>query len=283
MKWIKRISLAVVGLVVVALIVVFLALNSIIRGVVQEQATASLNVPTTLNSVALSLFGGSLSLSDLEIGSPSSFSAPHTMTLGGCGVTVHFGQLTGTPIHVSHITLDGLVLYVEQSNLKLNLQALMDQMPQTPKSSNGQPSQPIKLIIDQLDVSNAQVNFLPGLPGMNTTIQVPIPTLTLTNIGNADGNGNGAAIKDVVMQVLTALAAKAGDTAQLPPELKKFLSDDLGGIAKQLGGEFNKQFQGVAGGLGNVVNGAGKTAGNTVNGVGNAINGLFGGGKKNGQ
>jgi uncharacterized protein involved in outer membrane biogenesis len=272
MKWIKRISLAVVVLVVVALIVVLLRLNSIVRGVVQEQATASLNVPTTLNSVALSLFGGSLSLSDLEIGSPNSFSSPHTMTLGGCGVTVHFGQLTGTPIHITHIALDGLVLYVEQSNLKLNLQALMEQMPQTPKSSSGQPSQPIKLIIDQLDVSNAEVNFLPGLPGMKTTVEVPIPTLTLTNIGNADGNGNGAAIKDVVMQVLTALAAKAGNSAQLPPELKSLLSDDLGGIAKQLGGAFDKQFQGVAGGLGNV-----------VNGMGNGLNGLFGGGKKNGQ
>jgi uncharacterized protein involved in outer membrane biogenesis len=278
-KWVKWTVLSIVALVVIAGIIVYCSLNSIIRGVVQEQATASMNVPTTLNSVALSIFGGSLSLKELEVGSPPNFSSPHTLTLGGCGISVHYGELRQTPIHISHITLDNPVLYVEQSGLKLNIQALMDQMPQTPESSNGQPSEPLKLIIDRLDVNNAQVNFLPGLPGLSTQVPVTIPSLTLTNVGNAEGNQNGAAIKDVVMQVITAMAAKAGDVAKLPAQLKALLSTDLCGIAKQLGGDFNRQFQGAAGSLGNVVDQGGKT----VNNIGNTINGLIGGNKQNGQ
>jgi uncharacterized protein involved in outer membrane biogenesis len=273
MKLFKRILLAAVALVVIAVVVIYLSLNSIIRAGVERQATASLNVQTTLGSAALSLFGGSLSLGDLEIASPQNYSAPHTMTLGGASATVSYGQLTGSPIHIAKISVDNPVVFVEQNNLKLNLQALMDGIPQTPKTSGGQPTEPTKLIIDELDLTNAQVNFMPNLPGMNSEISIPIPSLTLKNIGNADGNQNGVAIKDVVMQVLTALAAKAGDSANLPPELKTLLSGGLGNISQQLGTQFNQQIQGLGGNLGNVLNN--KSNGNSNNGVGSAINGLF--------
>jgi len=118
---------------------------------------------------------------------------------------------------------------------------------------------------------------------MSAQIQVPISSLTLKNVGNADGNENGVAIKDVVMQVITALAAKGGDAAKLPAQLQAFLSSNLGNISQQLGGDFNKQFKNVAGSLGNIGNAAGNTAGNATKGVGSALNGLLGGGKKQGQ
>jgi hypothetical protein len=73
--------------------------------------------------------------------------------------------------------------------------------------------------------------------------------LSLKNIGNADGNQNGAAIKDVVMQVVTALTAKAADASNLPPEVKLLLGQDLNGLSKQLGPGFDGQFQDVAGSL----------------------------------
>ena len=279
MKWLKRILLAVVAIVVIAVAVVYFSLNSIIRAGVERQATASLNVPTTLGSAALSLFGGSLSLGDLEVASPPNYSAPHTVTLGGLGVTVSYSQLTGAPIHVNKITIDSPVIFIEQNNLKLNLQALMDGIPQTPQTSGGQPTQPIKVIIDELDLNNAQVNFMPNLPGMSNTIQVPIASMTLKNIGNADGNQNGAAIKDVIMQVATALTAQASNSPNLPPELKTLLSGSLGNISQQLGGQFNQQIQGLTGNLGNLLNNKNskEKSGNDIGGV---LNGFLGNQKK---
>jgi ATP-dependent protease HslVU (ClpYQ) peptidase subunit len=45
----------------------------------------------------------------------------------------------------------------------------------------------------------------------------------MKNIGNAGGARNGAAIKDVVMQVISALAGAAAESDSLPPELKAIL------------------------------------------------------------
>jgi uncharacterized protein involved in outer membrane biogenesis len=249
MKWIKRIVALLVLLILIAVVVVYFSLNSILRSEIERQATASLGVDTTLASAHLSLFGGSLSLSDLEISSPPNFSSPKVFTLGDIGVNVQYGQLRGSPIHIDHIVIDKPVLVIEQSNLKLNLNALMDQMPKSPQTSSGQPTQPIKLMIDELDLNNAQVTFMPGFPGLTDSIQVPIDSITLNHIGNGSGNQNGAAIKDVVMQVTVALAATAADKSKLPPAVKAILSQDLGALSKLNGADFDTQFKSFAGGL----------------------------------
>jgi uncharacterized protein involved in outer membrane biogenesis len=249
MKWIKRIILAGVLLILIAIVIVYFSLNSIVRSEVERQASASLGVTTTLGSARLSLLGGNVSLSDLQISSPPKFSSPQIFTLGGVGVAVQYGQLTGSPIHIQKILIDHPVLVVEQADVKLNLKALMDQMPQSPKTSGGQTTQPIKLVIDDLDLNNADVTFMPGIPGLANSVQISVPLMSLKNIGNANGNQNGAAIKDVVMQVVTALAAKAADASKLPPAVKVLLAQDLNGLSKQLGPDFDGQFQDLAGSL----------------------------------
>jgi hypothetical protein len=279
MKWVKRIVLMCVVLIVVALVAVYLSLNSIVRAVVQRQASASLGVPTTLGSARLSLTGGNVQLNDLVVTSPPKFSAPQLFSLGGIAVAVHYGQLTGEPIHVQQITIDHPVLVIEQSGGALNLKSLMDQMPQTPQTSGGEPTKPIKLVIDELDLNNADVSFMPGIPGLGSKMDVSVPSLSLKNIGNADGSQNGAAIKDVVMQVATALAAKGADGSKLPPEVKALLSGDLGGISQQLGSEFNKQISGITGSLDKQVQGQ---VGNLINDNGQgAVQQLLGGNKNN--
>src|SRR5208337_2032915 len=159
MKWIRRILLAAVLLILIAIVLVYVSLNSIVRAEVERQASASLGVSTTLGSARLALLGGSVNLNDLQISSPPKFSSPQIFTLGGVGVTVQYGQLTGSPIHIQKILIDNPVLVVEQADAKLNLKALMDQMPQSPKTSSGQTTQPMKLVIDELDLNNADVTF----------------------------------------------------------------------------------------------------------------------------
>jgi hypothetical protein len=279
MKWVKRIVVVCVLLIVVAVVAVYLSLNSIVRSVIQRQASASLGVPTTLGSARLSLVGGNVQLDDLLVSSPPTFSAPQIFSLGGIAVAVHYGQLTGEPIHIQQITIDHPALVIEQTGGTLNLKSLMDQMPQTPQTSGGQPTQPIKLVIDELDLNGAEVTFMPGIPGLDDKMQVSVPSLTLKNIGNADGSENGAAIKDVIMQVATALASKGADGAKLPPEVKMLLSGQLGGISQQLGADFSKQVSGLTGSLGKQVPG---NVGNLINNNGQgAIQQLFGGSDKN--
>ncbi len=269
MKFIRRALLLIVLLIIVVLVIGYLNLNRIVRQTVESQTGQQLNLPTTLGGADLALFGGQVKLSDLKVGSPQGFSAPQMFTLGGTEVKVNYGQLPQQPIHVSSIKITKPLLVIEQQNGKLNFKVAMDQIPQSaPKPDAGAKSEPVKLIIDELTVEDPTVVMRPGdlskIPGASLLgdklpqeITISIPTVNMKNVGSGDGNQNGAAMKDVVMQVITAMADSAAKSGKLPDQLKGLMNLNLNDVKAQLGQQFQKQLEGLGtklpGGVGDLV------------------------------
>jgi len=260
MRIVKWIVLAVVAVVVVALGIVYFNLNSIVRRTVETQSTTQLNTQTTLNSATVSIFGGSLGLHDFEVSSPPGFASPKMLLLDKANVEVSYGQLRQNPVHVNAVTIKGPKLVIEQSGGKFNFKALMDgaSKPEQP-TPEGKP--PMHVIIDKLDISDAAVTLKPGIPGVAPEINIPLPAIAMEKVGTGEGNQNGAALKDVVMQVITTMAAKAAESDKVPPELRTLLAGDLRQAAsqflneqtkkltedlqKRVGGEAGKALEGV--------------------------------------
>ena len=248
MRPLRRTVLVLVTLLVVAGVIAYFSLDAILKRTVEEQSTKSLKLSTTLNSAHLSLFGGKLKLNQLHIGSPRGFSAPQMLMLSNIDVAVRYRQLRNDPIHVQSLTLKQPRLVIEQSSGAVNFKKAMDQMPASDSASE----KPVKLIIDELKMEDAQVFIHPGLPGVRQEIVVPVPSITLKNVGSGRGSQNGAAIKDVAMVVITALAGSAAQSGSLPPELKAILQLNVGQVAGKLGAEAQKQIAAaIPGELGN--------------------------------
>jgi len=281
MKWIRRLIMLVIVLVILVGVVVYFAVDGIIRRTIESQASSSLNLKTTLGGASLSLIGGKVGLHQLDVGSPQGFTAPNMLEVGDTNVAVSYGQLRSQPIHVQSITITGPKLVIEQENGVLNFKKAMDQMPPsepstTPKSS----SEPMKLIIDDLIVTDAQVIIHPGLPGMSGEITVPVAKLEMKNVGSGDGSQNGAAMKDVVMQVITALAGSASGSGGIPDQLKGMLNANVGQVASQLGAEAQKRIAAVVPGeLGQTLSQAAKDPNSLIKDPGKALQGLLGGKK----
>jgi hypothetical protein len=258
LRIVKWIVLSIVLLVVLALVIGFMKLNDIVRSTVEKQSTNSLNVQTQLKSASVSLFGGTVGLTDFEVGSPAGFKAPQMMSLGGVYVGVKLGELRGDPVRINQIQIKDPKLVIEMQGAAFNIKKFIDSLPagEDPKPADN--SKPMKLVINNLNVQGAQVIFRPdlqalsALPGIGQNLGglkqeyvLSIPTLDMQNIGNADGNNNGAAIKEVVTLLVTDLASKAAQSDQLPPELRQVLSlnvNDITGMVKaKLGEQVNKQ------------------------------------------
>lgn len=218
-------------------------LNSIVRKTIETQATSSLNLTTTLQSADVGVFSGSLKLDQFRIGSPSGFKAPAFFDLNQGSVAVTWGNMFKKPVRIKQIILTSPKLVIEQAMLKFNIQAAMDGMPKT------QSTEPMKLIIDELQINNASVVFMPGVPGLTNEMSIKVPNLTLKNIGNADGNQNGEAINKVAMMAITALAGKAAEIGGLPTDLNKALDGVLKNVSGQLGAQFDKQFKSITSNL----------------------------------
>ncbi|HEY6908939.1 MAG TPA: hypothetical protein VI356_06200 [Myxococcales bacterium] len=246
MKLLRRGALVVVALVVVLLGAVWLSLDHIVRTAVEREGTKSLRLATTLNTATVSLLGGKLGLHGLGIASPRGFSAPEMLEVGKVRVDVRYAELRKEPIHVDALTIEKPRLVIEQSGGALNFRKAMELLPQ---SDPNKP--PMKLVIDRLDVKDAQVVIRPGLPGLSHEIVVPVPALTLKDLGHGKGADNGAAIKEVAMQVIGALAAKAAESDGVPGELKALLHLNVAQLAGSLGADAAKNLAAaLPGGLG---------------------------------
>ena len=241
MRLFRRIALAVVALIIIALLVLYFNLNRIVKHQVELQSTNSLNLQTQLASARLSIFGGKFSMNDLQIASPQGFSAPRILQLENGAVEVSYGQLRQDPVHIKSLTLKRPVIAVEQANGKFNFQVVQDQIPKSDPDPN---AKPIKVIIDHLKIEDATVVLRPGLPGLSQEIKINVPTFEMHDVGSGEGNKNGASIKDVAVLVLSSLAEKAGDMSNIDA-LKGQLADAAKNAQKQARAAIDKQLQGV--------------------------------------
>jgi hypothetical protein len=291
MKIIRRIVILVVLLLIVGGIVIYMSLDRIIKTTVQTEATSSLNLNTTLDSAHLALLGGSLKLDGLTVASPPGFGSAPMFQLGQAAMKVNYGQLRDEPIHVSDITITNPSLLVEYLNNQLNLNAAMDQMPKSSDESStasSGSSKPIKLIIDNLTITGATVTVHPGntFPGMPAELAIPLPPLTLKNIGTGNGNQNGAALNDVIAQVTTEMWASALKSGKIEGQFKQMALAKVQDLTKNLPGNVGGTLSDLAGNPSNAVNDIlGKHGGNAptsqpANKIGNDIGNFLNGGKK---
>jgi uncharacterized protein involved in outer membrane biogenesis len=173
MSRLRRVVLILVPVLILAGAGLYLSLDRLLKSTVETQSTHSLSLSTTLESARLSLLGGKVNLNHLRISSPRGFSAPHMLELGDVGLSVKYGQLRQDPIHVESLTLNQPRLVIEQSNGAMNFKKAMDLMPAHETSQKP----PVKLVIDELKILDAQVVIHPGLPGVREEIIVPVPSI----------------------------------------------------------------------------------------------------------
>ena len=241
MKIVKWVVLGVVALLIIGVLVIYFNLNGIVRKTVESQSTAQLQVKTTLGGAAVSIFGGSLSLDDYQVSSPPGFQAPKILTFDDASAKVSWGQLRQDPVHIESIKLEEPKLVIEQAGGKFNFQALMDLAKKTPETTTTEQGPSKKVIIDRLTISGAQVVLRPGIPGLAQEINIPIPNIDVEKIGTGEGNQNGAAMKEVVMEIVTVMAAKAAESDKLPPEVRAILTGNLKELTENIKNEAVKR------------------------------------------
>src|SRR5437762_2060522 len=129
--------------------------------------------------------------------------------------------------------------------MKLNLQVLADNLKQNPSQPA---SEPVHLVIKKLNIENPQIVVWPGVPGLTRTedLAVPLGSIELHDIGSGPGAQNGAALREVAMQVITAIAAKAADSDKVPPGVRRVLALQSADLSKLLGEQFDKQVQSIS-------------------------------------
>ncbi|MBI1336538.1 MAG: hypothetical protein GC164_06210 [Phycisphaera sp.] len=307
MKWLVRIVLALVLLILVVGIVAYIYVDHIAKVGIEKGATYALGVDTTVGNVKIGLTSGQFAVNKLNIDNPAGFDAgDHFLNLDKAELNLPLSSLTKEKIVIPSLELSGIDMVLEKKGDSANYKVLMDNLkkletgekpakPDPNKKSKqfvvenivikdvnvhaylvqigSAKPRPVDVHIDEILVKydsekGADINELSSL------IMQTILTSVLQNAGNllpgaiADGLGEG-------LKGLTGLAdigiEVTGQAAELVGNVVGEVGKTVGDVAKNLGDS--------TGEVGKALDGVGKGVGDVGKGITEGLGGLLGGNK----
>jgi hypothetical protein len=255
--WVGGIFVVIIALVVAA----GLFIGPIIKAGVETLGPKIMRVPVTLESVVVSLPGGSASINGLNVGNPEGYTSSGALRLGSAAVSLEVMSVFSEKIHLRSVLVDSLEVTYDggltgESNLGTIMNNVNASAGKTGKASGvsgqgkeesaGKPAPKIQL--DDLLIKGVKVHV--NLRGISSkTMTMSLPDIHLTGLGKDTG---GMTPEDLIQTVLgqvtgSTLEAVKGsllDTGKalkgLGKELEKEAGTSLKALKEGLGGLFGK-------------------------------------------
>jgi hypothetical protein len=277
MKIVLRSLVVLVLLVVAALVAAVLGIDSIARTAVEKGGTYALGVDTKLAKADIGLFAGKTELGGLTVANPPGFETTPFLGLGHAQLAVTLSSLRSDVVEVPLFSLSDVAILLQKREGKTNYGVILDNLKrfesgQPPPEQKPQPKgEGKRFVIRKIEIKNvsADIDLLP-IGGEATRAKVTIPSITLENVGTAEG---GASVSEIVSKVVKALlqaTLEAGGKV-VGPELLADLKgklNDLGLEAIHVGGDVQSEIEKVSPELG-------KKAGEVLKGVDKDLGGLL--------
>lgn len=277
MKKLLKIVVALVIVLLIALAVAWFKIDAIAKAAIEKGGTYALGVDTTVDRVNVSLLGGSVGLSGLQIANPAGFDAPYLMHTGDFKLQVATGSLMSDTIEVPLIELDKLDLYIQKNDKGNNISPVLDHLKkfQGGAAAKEKTGSSKKFVIRKLVIKGVTAHM--DVPPLGAKA-VTVPDIVLENV--TQDNAQGMAMDEVMARVFPMITAAAiSSLTDLPGDLAGTLTHDLSGVADHLGGAVGNMIKDPAKLLGNVGDEAGKALDDAAKEVGKTIGDLFGGKK----
>ena len=113
----KKLGIAVGGLLVIVFVVVgiaFLSIDAIAKTAIERGSTYALGVKTTLSKADIGIFSGEFSLTGLDVDNPPGFDQEHFVELGEGKVSVSLGTLRAQIVELPLLALSDITMTLEK-------------------------------------------------------------------------------------------------------------------------------------------------------------------------
>jgi hypothetical protein len=219
----KKLGIAVlVVLVLVGGAVFWLhsGLDGLVRDAIAKYGSEMTQAKVTVGQVKISALNGEGTIANLVIGNPKGFKSAHAFSVGEFTLIVEPKSITGDVVTVKKIAIIAPDVMYEKGDAMTNFDAIQKNIaaylgPSDGKSAKGGK----KLIVAELTIRGAKAHGSAALlPGRS--IDVPLPDLTLRNLGKAKG---GVTPGELSLEIVGALEKQLINAISL---------DKLGNMAK---------------------------------------------------
>ncbi len=259
-KWIFRIIIAVVILIVLAVLAVGLFLDSAVKRGVETVGPMVTKVPVKLDSVGLSLFSGSGKIKGLVIGNPPEYKTPSAIQVGRASLAVQPRSLFADKVVIRSIQVEGPEITYETDLKGNNLSKIVENLQSATGGSDKVPAKPDtkeakankKLQVDDFQITGGKIHVSVTVMA-GKTVTVPLPPIHLTALGQGPDGITAAELTKRVLQSIEkeTIQAASGAVADLSRQATAALKDarkqatgavdDAKNAAKGIGDLFKKK------------------------------------------
>ncbi|HUO08471.1 MAG TPA: hypothetical protein VM008_09255 [Phycisphaerae bacterium] len=256
-KWLRRIILGFVAILILLVVVLYFSLDTLVRFGVEKGASIATGQTTSLQSAKVSILGGSLELSGLDIDNPAGYSKNKLLSMKDCKSSAQISSLLTNDIVIPEIDIDGLDVLLEQNGLKSNLADVLA-VSKSHTAAAGGSSAPTpsgrNIHVRVIKLTNTRVH----LATLGQSLTIDLGPLEIDDPTNPDGRPMKVA--DVVSKVLTHVAEQIANNPQIPDALKGSINQaegaikDVTNVLNSTGKDLGSKAQGLTKSLGNLFN-----------------------------
>ena len=244
-KWILRIGIVVVVLLVVGLFTVAMFMGTIIKKGVETVGPGITKTEMKLDGASVSILSGSGSIKGFLMGNPEGFTTPQAVKVGTVELGLKPMSVFSDKVHVTHVRMDGADITFETQGMNVmanNMNKILENVEAAAGSSQPKTTEPAKkgegpsrkIQVDEFVIRGAKVGINSSILG-GKTVTVPLPDIRLENIGSGPEGVNAAELTKVVMeQVVPAVVKAAQDAIANVSKLVPGVIRDAGGSATNL-------------------------------------------------
>jgi hypothetical protein len=158
--------------------------------------------PVSATDVRITATSGKGTISNLRIGNPAGFRTTPALRADRVDIEIDMASITQDVIVIRVITIDGPNVIYEKGDAMTNFDALQKNIASYLRhagTGNGEQGQ--RLIVEELTIYNSKARASAAFMG-GKTVSVPLPDITLRNIGKARGGVTPGELGQEVVGVL---------------------------------------------------------------------------------
>ena len=246
MKTVLKVGGVMVLLIIAALVLLSVSLNSIIKTGVETLGPQITGTPVTLEQADLSLLSGQGELQGLLVPNPQGFQTQYAFELGRVYVNTDIESVLSDKLMIKEIIIEAPEITFEGTLSGSNITKIQENVEKFSASVGGkddddddeesqeeQESAEKKVQIDHFILKNAQVHIsTPILQGQD--VSIPLPEIHLRDIGK---QSNGATLQEVSSLVFSAIekaiVQAVSNSGKLVEHGLKKIEEHLGEAAKE--------------------------------------------------
>lgn len=285
-KWLKYAAIAVVGFVVVIALAIWLAfanLNDIIKAAIEEVGGELTGTEVAIDDVDISLEDGFGALRGFRVVNPDGFTRDNAFSFGEVEVEIDTSTVFDDIVVIREVKVlrpkityelagDDDNLNTLKRNTTSNAERLQNEAGggESAPAASGEAESGQKFVIEQVNLIDGEIRVR-ATQLTDRTVDVPLPDVTLRDIGKDEGGADPAAIAGEVMGGLLDNVTAAASRIDVTGLLK-----DAGALAEDAAEAAAEQAGAAAKAVEEGASGAVDDAADAAKDAGDAVKGLFG-------